>query len=813
MVQAIGPFGTLNNTDNPITLSSDKAQDLLNVDLTEDGKSVKKRAGYALENNLTYTTSPVHGVYQFFDSNGNDIALYFNDTYLTASINHGSPVVIFSTGLNGKTYQCIDSQGFAYCANSGRANIVKTDGVTASSLFVLSTGTMVAVTPDRLVQAGFQAAPNRIDFSGSLDFTSWTTGVTPTSPFQFTITAPGSRITHITYAFNRIMWFKDNSFGYILQGQTQPDWVIKTISPNIGTLDNTSVYWKDILYWRGQDGHFYSYDGSSIEKLSRDIGGTVLLSQTRAQGLWNQSSSEDFGAGNFNPNIFGDSITVSGQFQLTFPDTFDTYRDGSSNTKPVWTHYNSGASVGTSSATAFLDIRSTGGALGRTVVRTTEMIPDFQVGTTFFFNTNITQSTGNLSRLYVVLSSNTSSTTNPDSLGSNFQFVLASTFTKLEAGDRFYVQSISNNIDGILYVGFATTTVTFQGSLSNFQSGVNFYLSTTTYRLTIGATLISAGTHNWTVGPKHFYFAYMNGSHLEKEARIDNFDVKPASFTFMSQVNNAPNLTEWDTFNVNFNNGVTGSNNFSIRASTNPIQVTSSTPSWTSLTNGSIPTSSTGSYFQIRDVIVVSSISDNAVVTDFNVRWFEGLASDKSYSTYFDDSILFSIAYGSGTTINNRIVKYDLLNSGYLIYDIGANGFYTSNLTLYFGSSTQGKIFSFGNSSTDNGSPINSYWKSKDFFSTDPFIDNDYKNLSVIGASIVSSTVAVTYSLNGSSSTVYSESLYESGKSFVTRNRNLPLGKNGMTFNVQVGNNAANNDFEIFGIRLGLNTKSWTPTK
>src|SRR5574343_12612 len=61
--QVIGPFGNLNNTDSSFVIPSDKAQDLLNVDITPGGKSVKRRKGYSLFSNLTVTTSAVHGVY------------------------------------------------------------------------------------------------------------------------------------------------------------------------------------------------------------------------------------------------------------------------------------------------------------------------------------------------------------------------------------------------------------------------------------------------------------------------------------------------------------------------------------------------------------------------------------------------------------------------------------------------------------------------------------------------------------------------------------------------------------------------------
>src|SRR6185436_12501983 len=99
--QAIGPFSGLNNQDNSATIPADKAQDLLNVDLSLGGRSVLKREGYGLANALSITTSPVHGTYIFFDATGNDVALSFNDTRMTASINGGAITVLFSSGPIG----------------------------------------------------------------------------------------------------------------------------------------------------------------------------------------------------------------------------------------------------------------------------------------------------------------------------------------------------------------------------------------------------------------------------------------------------------------------------------------------------------------------------------------------------------------------------------------------------------------------------------------------------------------------------------------------------------------------------------------
>ena len=196
-------------------------------------------------------------------------------------------------------------------------------------------------------------------------------------------------------------------------------------------------------------------------------------------------------------------------------------------------------------------------------------------------------------------------------------------------------------------------------------------------------------------------------------------------------------------------------------------------------------------------------------MADFTFNWFEGLASDKTYAIYHDNGLWWAVASGTGASANNKILKYDLLNQGWVIHDLPMNGMYERSQSLYFGSVDAGKIFKFGDVDNDNGSAINAYWKSKDFFGTSPFVDKDYKTLSVFAGSVANSSMTVTYSVSGTSSTAVTIPLYNSRRSFVNFNKNLPL-RVGNTINVQFGNNAADQPFEVYGIQVGTNEKVWT---
>jgi hypothetical protein len=919
----VGPFGTLNNTDSSLVISPDKAQDLLNVEITPGGKSVKKRKGYATALTTTQTASAVHGVYNFYESGGSDVSLIFNSTYLTSSVGGASATVMFSTGPSGATWQCTDSAGFAYCANTSRTGIVKTNGTTHTTLPILSSGTMVTVTPERLVHSGFASFPSRIDFSKANDFSTWTTGAQATDPITFTITSPGAKVTHITYAFGRVMWFKDSSFGYILIGN-QPlfsDWQVVTVSQNIGTIDNTSVYDKGILYFRGQDSHIYSYDGSNITKLSREITTTVNASQSRTTNAWLQTtqsdfeagsstgptgwsdttsvpgklqnrttdwiqtSAADFGAGSVTAgnSLYADTNTVSGSLQTTFPDPFNTFRTGSSGVKSAWTIAVNPGSIGVSGGA----LNMVGASGTRAHVRTTLPFSSFAQGTTMYAVVSNYTSLSAPTQAFLAMSSDPN-----NAFGEIYV-----NFTN--SGGQLCVNQVTLNSGSVKFLDESCAVGTFKFS---FPVNVSVFIATTTFRIEMNGVLISSGTHaiadkqlyghisgaagapaptlsisDFSVAPQTFtwtsqsvntgivspqwdvFSATQTGDgniYYKTEVSADNlsfdsgvsvlsdnrptsnskqyvrvssqfrhviatttanvlalseFDVTAySSGTYNSQVKNAPSITAWDTFGANVtNNG--GSHVFYMRSATGPFTVNSATPSWTSVANGAVPTISTGVYFQVRDIVTASESTHTVSLDDFTVNWFEGAASDKTYATYFNDALWWSVASGTGASTNNYIQRYDLLNNGWTLYDIASNGFLVRNQHLYFGSAAGGYLYKYGDVDNDNGSAINAYWKSKDFFGDNPFTDKELNTLSISATSISNSTMTLTYTINGSSSVSSNVSLNNGNTVISRKNFNLPAGRVGSTFNFRFGNNAADQPFEVLAIQYGMRPKSWRP--
>lgn len=922
--QAIGPFLGLNNRDNSYAIPAANASDLLNVNVTPGGKSVYKRKGYAAAFTLAIATSAVHGVYTFFDSGGNTVDLYANDTRLNASVSGAQPTVLFSNGPNGATYQCTDSLGFGYCANSARTAINKTNGVTSSNLTgFVSTGTMLATAVTRLAMAGFSDRPSGIDFSADSDFNTWGSGSLGSSAAQFTINAPGSRVTHIVYAFGRLMWFKDASFGYILIGNQpfQADWVIKTVSYDVGTNDNTSVYREGILYFRGQDGHIYAFDGNNYERLSREISGTVSASQSRVANSWTQTTASDWNAGFIDVDIdsttFSNSLaaktsyyilnsssewqtngtvtagntyymdldTVKGNIQTTFPDDFSTFRStyNTSGNKKVWSIDNApGASLNVFSNGSQLVLSCSGDASG---VRTSSTTTSYAQSTTYYFRINSLignssfEGVGEAPFLYFVVGKTTG--TFGTGAGAPYFYVLIGTFstpaqifininsssTVLATGSQGYTfpmdvcvnLSTSNyrvKVGTVTYTGthtipnfdpyvqfsiergsttidsFAVAPQTFTYTSTSFNTGIstpiwgNFYDSvlgtgTVTHTSQVSsdgitfdsAVAMSSGVNVGSARKRFIrtastYSSLISTVGVVALSNANQFLGAGSSGTFRSAVKNAPSISGWDVFTANVVSAG-GSQSLFIRSSTNPITVNSSTPAWTAISPGAVPSISTGTYFQFRDDFNVITSTQSQILQDFTQNWFEGSATDKMYATYFDDRIWFSVASGTGATTNNKDLVWDMLNKTWTIYDIPSNGFLVRGNRLYFGSALAGLIHRFGDTENDNGAAINAYWKSKDFYGDTPFTQKEISNISVISESVANSTMTLTYVINGSSQTSYSYPQFNAYGNFILKNKNLPAGTNAFQFGAQFGNNAANQPFEVFAIQLGIRPKPW----
>lgn len=814
-----GPFGTLNNTDNPIMVPNTMAQDLLNVEISKDGRYVKKREGYSVSNTLAVTGSAVHGIYNFKNLAGQNVSLFFNDDNISASVNDGATTIIYSSGTLNATYDCVDYNGLAYCVNNSSAGLYFINGTSAGKINVAvanATGTMITATPGRLVMAGNGSNPNTVFFSKSYDFATWSIGALDTDSIYFTITAPGAKITHITFAFGKVVWFKDSSFGYISEGATQADWQITTINNSLGTLDNESVYWNGLLYFRGNDYHFYSYDGSTLQRLSGDILATVAT-MFSSNGSWEQTTSEEFADGSFSPSNYIDTTTINGTITFDYPDGFSTFRDGTSGTRGVWGKHLGGSAAGVATvAGGYLKLESTGSSLGTLSAYTLNSMSNLTSGATISVELkDMTAGTsGSVDYFYIVFSSWTGYVHNTytDGLVSSGSVVFKFPRNSLSFG----LYEIYYTIDGTrtqLYIDSGWDDYRYS---THGLPKIDIYLSATSYQITMTtgttSTIYSAGSFAGTNTNPYVFLSYQRSNIGNGTISMDNFSIYPQTATFRSAVQNITAMSTWSLFTADYqNNG--GSNTFYMRSSNSVFTKDAASPAWTAVTPGAIPTLATGTYFQVRDDLSITTNGTAPSLSSFIVNYLVGSApSDRAYASYFDDKIWWSVTSGIGQTTNNKLLVFDIQNNGWLIHDIPVNGFMVKNNSLFFGSPTAGYVYKYGGTNSDNGAAISSYWKSKDFFFDNPFTEKEFPNISFVSNSYAGAYATATYTLNGSSETAIQYSLYTANSEFTQYNKNLPIGKVGKTFSIKYGNEAANQPWELYGIQIGWRPRAWRPT-
>jgi hypothetical protein len=781
--------GGLDTLDSPAAIQSNFAQDLLNVNIQPGGSAVYKRDGYALYQVLPGgNTQGVHGGFHFQQSGGNDVQIWGSSTTLYASVADASFVAI-ATGTLGATWQCADSQGNAYCFSSSNDSPVETDGTRANTFYVSSgvpLGTMATFTPLQLVVAGVSGNANTIYISGQLQFTNFAAGILPSSPFTEPIASPGSRITHLAYYFGRLFWWKDQSFGYAtFTGQN--DWQLTIVSNQIGTLDNSDAFWNSSgfdagtmfsgtqqananaspggIYFRGQDNHLYVYDGYYLTRLSRIISPTVSSSSRRKANSWTITTASDFGTGSYSSTTY--STTFNGVV-ITTSNVNPTDNSFESN---LWTQ----TTHGTFQRQTFVPGTSCGTINpkdGSWLMYSDSTIP---------MTVSLIDATS-----LAVYGTTTISLTSTSCVWTKRTITISSPPTPRTAVQLQITGQLSTNpadtVTSPVFAYSSTSTITFySASDAGTNTAFDFFEG--------GATTVGSGI-------------------------------------YYSAVKNAPNLTSWGNFTSN-TSGSGGTQSFFVRSSTNTFSILSSTPSWVAQSNNSIVSASTGTFFQFSDTFTITSASQTPTLNNFTFNWYEGSASDKAYITYFNDAIWFSVSSSTSATTNNEILNWDLLNGAWLVYNISANGFLVENNTLYFADPSSPNIYRFGGVTTDSGTAINSYWRSKSFLynetqtsstgqtvtlpaTDDLFVQKEFNQSDfLMGES--STTMTYTYTLDSKTATAYTFTAYDSAASLIQRNFLLPIGKIGKYYDFKIGDNSSAAAWRMFAHRVRYTPLMWKP--
>lgn len=890
-------FTGLNDQSNSVIIDATEAQDLLNIDVTPTGASIKKRSGYGVYKALG-TSKAVHGGYHAFDSTGNDYQLWGSSTSLYGIVADGTPTQLISSATINSTWDCADTQGSSYCVDSNRDAFIRTNGTTMT-WFTTPLGTMVESTPDRVVVAGVSGSANTLFISQSNTFTNFTVGANTTDAFTEPIASPGSKLTHIRWGCGKLLWWKDQSFGYF-DFDNQFVAQVKTVSDSIGTFDNTSAIDPGGRVWfRGQEGHTWMYDCSVLSKQSIDITPNVQASGKRVANSWTQTTQSDWQAGvstpavNFNFNISPGDVSLS---SFTATDTVfadfiqgttanaiisgtsvristnnsgtveEPSFEGGSNGACVgltgassWLadgDYVTGCSVGTDSNWTYRSSRTVGvhctqnpqsGSLyvdvgyGSASPAATAIIVDAISGA-FLYSKSLSQTEANCAWSLVTLDSTgivghrvklrfrVAGTGKSDDLTTKSSYILGGDITFYQSwsdingtsNPLLSIDNIQNGSSTITSGSFTSRTFDTSALATIATLQANWTVNTSTPYIemqtsTNGSAWTKVASSTGTNQTTNRYIRYVSSFTVgPTEAALTTLDdatiiAKSTGGVFASQVKNAPNLSAWSTFSTNIQTSG-GTETFYVRSSTYGFSTSSATPAWTAQNSGGLVSVATGTYFQIRDDFVANSATATLALNDFTVNWFEGTASDQAYMLYFDNAIWESVAFGSGQATNNYIFKYDLINQGWTLYSFGAGGMLVQANTLYFGdpSTTGANVFNYGTSTSDNGSAINAFWRSKSYTGADPFLQSALTNIDVFSKKDTGTTLTATYTTDTSSATAYTVSL-STTNSIVQSRKLLPSGKQGYVWDLKLGDTSTSSAWEILGYRIGFNQLPYRP--
>lgn len=838
-------FRGLNNNESSVIIDPSYAQDLLNVDVTPGGQSIKKRSGYGLYKSLQ-TNKPLHGGIHFFDSSGNDVQVWGSSTSLYGIISDATPTQLISSATLNSIWDCADSQGSAYCVNSNRDAFVRTNGATMT-WYASPLGTMVASTPDRVVVAGVSGNANTLYVSQSNTFTNFAVGINASDPFEEIIASPGSRITHITWGCGKLLWWKDQSFG-TFDFEDQFNVSIKTVSDTIGTLDNTSAIDPGGNVWfRGQDAHTYKYDCSFITKESIEISPNIQITGRRSSNYWTQTSQSDWDSSTFLPAVnFSTTVSVGNVAMSSYGVTnvvligsvtynqqnIDNYSfeafSGTSSvnwlTNGIFTNVPTDSGITPQNGSRMINTRCNCTGYARDVRNSTATINSVAVTETLnsWALNSITVGSdyaGHVIDLYITCASGSDEGSGRSdrfiSNGNNIEF-----YSNKAGASNCFIDSVLNSPKA------SSETFTSQGyntglTASIFQiQGSSNTANPVKYSVKTGPSgsgpWTEVGTSSGTNYTGNAFIQYTSTYSLSvgdfpfSSLGTNSIVAKSTGGIFLSQVHPAPNFASWSTLGTNSTN-MGGSHAFYVRGGGSIFTVQSATPAWISATSGNLITSSTGTYIQFRDDFATTSSTASLLLSDFTLNWNEGSANDQSYMFYFDNAIWETVSFGVGQSTNNYTFKRDLINDGWTIYNFGGNGFIQQRDKLYFGGSASNDIFNFGTVTSDSGTVITAYWQGKDFTGQDPFLQNQLNQIDVFAKKDAGSTLTATYTTDTSTATSYAINLSTSA-SIVQSRKLLPPGKLGYTFNLKLGDTSNSSSWEIFGYRITFNGLPYRPT-
>lgn len=532
---------------------------------------------------------PVTGLWEFVDNSAQQWIISFSSRTFYKNLVGNVPTAFGQLQSVGTVPDCAVNLGKIWCVD-GTDSMWYFDGTSTASVAGAPIGTLIEPWRNRLIIGNIGGAQSTLRVSGDGDGTAWTIAGTATSPFSIQIGGAndGFNVTGMWKSYQDNFVISRKKDLWYLSGFSQDDWEMRNVSSEIGCIQQGSMREFDgsflFLSARGME-ELRGYTITNISEPIRDITDVIVkntasvrssvytsqadwetgtstftgqLSTTLLSGSLSNKTTNfyltttaDWNTGTFDSTLYVDTNTTSGTIQTTFPDTFDSFKNGTGGTKLLW-------STGTTSDGAAL-VAYTVTANGKltssaqytatgfdTYLRATD--PTFTLGTgvTFYFqladltvSDQVSCSAGQRENyLYLVLS-----TANVQTFGT--------------VGNYWYTQfySTTSGKVQILNIVNNTDSLSFASQAFPMPSTVTFYVDSSKYQYAINGVVVKQGSHTWpalSVIPQFHLRSQSSCDSNTAGFSLDNFSVFPATPTWTSTVyDTTASSPTWGVFNAN----------------------------------------------------------------------------------------------------------------------------------------------------------------------------------------------------------------------------------------------------------------------
>lgn len=191
-------------------------------------------------------------------------------------------------------------------------------------------------------------------------------------------------------------------------------------------------------------------------------------------------------------------------------------------------------------------------------------------------------------------------------------------------------------------------------------------------------------------------------------------------------------ITAWDVFNAATESNGNTSFSFAMSTGTGCNEVTRTTATWTSITDGVTPTLSTASYIAIRTLFSLTSASETIKLHDFEVTWIEGSNSQLPIGCADLDGNYW-LFYTTSTDADARLdssIVYQTNGNWTRMNGIPALSCAQFNDRWYTGSSEDdGKVHEQNAGYSDDGNAISAFIETPDYDFDCWYCWKDFKRL------------------------------------------------------------------------------------